>query len=623
MNKFTQEEYENAKNVNLVDYLMLNGYNLKKKGREFCLAEHDSLTINPDKNTWFWWSRNIGGGVIQFLQEYENKTLVEAIYSLNNKSTSELRAYTKYEPVYQNTENKELILPEKHEDNKRAWSYLVKSRCIDREIVNYLLDEDYIYQNNKGGVVFLGKDNENNVKFACVRSTSSNNSFRQDVTNSTKKYSFKIRGKNDKLFVFESPIDLLSHATISKMQGKNWKEDNRVSLGGVSDIALDKFLDDNENIKEIVLFLDNDVAGRKSENKICKKYSENYKVSIFHTKYKDLNETLVNYKKELEKDKNVNIKNFIEKVKKPFIEPKLQNKEILKEYFKKITKDIDDSVIDKFFNQNSVGFSENNKLVLFSKVENEENIGAYELDVYNMQYEKADIVENSYEIPVLFNNVNNEKDDLLIVINNILGAIYFNDISNVAYINDYKNILNLENILAKNDFKEVCLSIDKEDNLLKDEEFLNKVNTLKEKYPNININVNTTFVREDFYSMIKDEYIRKPFLKADVGNNEELYQYMLRNTPLEKEKIIRLFKENHIYQDVDRNMVFLVKDKEGNDIGGYSLNIYSDNRTIKILDNSCFSEVKIEPTRIRNFVEYIKNSLSIEKNQEQGLDMEL
>lgn len=155
MNKFTQEEYENAKNVNLIDYLMLNGYKLKKKGQNFCLEEHDSLIINPDKNVWFWWSRNIGGGVIQFLQEYENKTLVEAIYSLNNKSTSELRAYTKYEPVYQNTENKELILPEKHEDNKRAWSYLVKSRCIDREIVNYLLDEDYIYQNNKGGVVFF------------------------------------------------------------------------------------------------------------------------------------------------------------------------------------------------------------------------------------------------------------------------------------------------------------------------------------------------------------------------------------------------------------------------------------------------------------------------------------
>lgn len=257
MAKFTQEEYQRATEVNLVDYLQKNGYKLNKKGKEFCLEEHDSLYINKEKNSWYWYSQKKGGGVIQFLQEYENKTLVEAIYTLNNKSNVEHRAYTKYEPVDIKKEKGELILPLKNEDNRRVQAYLTKSRSLDFEIVNSLIKQGIIYESaEKHEVVFLSKDKENNVKYASKRSTLTSNSFRQDVTNSNKEFGFKTVGNSNKLFVFESPIDLISHCTLSKMQGKNWKEDNRISLGGVSDVALKRFLQENENIKEIVLFLD-------------------------------------------------------------------------------------------------------------------------------------------------------------------------------------------------------------------------------------------------------------------------------------------------------------------------------------------------------------------------------
>lgn len=71
-NNFTQEEYEKAREVELIDYLISSGYRLKKVGtNEFTLEEHDSMRINPVKNAFFWNSRGIGGSTIQFIQHYE------------------------------------------------------------------------------------------------------------------------------------------------------------------------------------------------------------------------------------------------------------------------------------------------------------------------------------------------------------------------------------------------------------------------------------------------------------------------------------------------------------------------------------------------------------------------
>ena len=54
MLSFTQDEYEKAKQVKLIDYLISNGYNLKKVGtNEYTLKEHDSMRINDLKNTFY------------------------------------------------------------------------------------------------------------------------------------------------------------------------------------------------------------------------------------------------------------------------------------------------------------------------------------------------------------------------------------------------------------------------------------------------------------------------------------------------------------------------------------------------------------------------------------------
>ncbi len=288
--RFNFDEIEEAKSVNIVDYLLTNGYNLKKAGKQYLLEPHSSFVIFPQTNSWFYYKENIGGNIINFLQEYESKSFKEAVSELLGKSISTERKYTKYVSVPM--EKGEIILPKKSNNTNKVFD-------------------------------FVSKDKENHIKYACIRSTYENSSFKQDVENSNKNYGFKTIGKSDKVFVFEAPIDLLSHATISKMQGKDWQEDNRISLGCVSDNALEKFLEENTHIKEVVLFLDNDETGLKNAEKITQKYGNDYDIKIFTSvKGKDLNETLVTYQNEKKLNKNLKINNFIKEIEKPFIPPK-------------------------------------------------------------------------------------------------------------------------------------------------------------------------------------------------------------------------------------------------------------------------------------------------------------
>ena len=313
---FTNEEIEEAINIDMMSYLSNKGYQFKKNGRNrYLLEPHSSLVLFTNTNSWYSFKDNKGGNLINFLQYYENKTFQEAMLEIigDNKNINQ-KEIKKYTPI--SKEKEELILPNANKNNNRVISYLTKSRGIDVEIVNEMINQGNIYENDKGGVVFLGKDKENNVKFACIRGTNENGKFRQDVKNSEKDYGFKTVGKSNRLFVFEAPIDLLSHATLSKMQGEDWQKDNRVSLGGTSDKALSKFLEENKNIEEIVLFLDNDDAGRENAKKIAKKYNNNYNVKIFFSvKGKDINEMLLNYNKEKELDNNVSLKEFIKEMK--------------------------------------------------------------------------------------------------------------------------------------------------------------------------------------------------------------------------------------------------------------------------------------------------------------------
>ena len=87
--------------------------------------------------------------------------------------------------------------------------------------------------------VFVGRDEDGAPRYAHQRGTAG--SFRLDVKGSDKAFNFCYRGEGERLFVFEAPIDLLSFLCLFK---KDWQKQSYLSLGGVGEKALLRFLSD-------------------------------------------------------------------------------------------------------------------------------------------------------------------------------------------------------------------------------------------------------------------------------------------------------------------------------------------------------------------------------------------
>ena len=128
----------------------------------------------------------------------------------------------------------------------------------------------------------------------------------RDATGSDKKYSFRLLSNvpNTTLHVFESSIDLLSYATILKYKGIDYKKENLIALAGIYQpakvieqskipIAIDCYLKEHTNCKNIVLHFDNDNAGRNATKAIQIVMPKDYIVVDCPVPYgKDINDFL-------------------------------------------------------------------------------------------------------------------------------------------------------------------------------------------------------------------------------------------------------------------------------------------------------------------------------------------
>jgi len=68
-----------------------------------------------------------------------------------------------------------------------------------------------------------------------------------------------------------------------------------LSLGGLSEKALERYLKDYPSITRITLCLDNDEAGRFASEQIKSKYSSDYEIRLHFPKHKDWNEDLIEF----------------------------------------------------------------------------------------------------------------------------------------------------------------------------------------------------------------------------------------------------------------------------------------------------------------------------------------
>jgi len=286
--RYSDEQIKAADSIDLASYLESRGYALKREGNQAKLADHESLYIKG--NQWYWFSQKKGGKTISFLTEYEGMSFVEAMKILTGEEPVSDKPLPKARHVERPTV-KELILPDPSNNNNAVFSYL-KSRGIDARIIKRCIDEGTIFQTNmfyirkEDGsyekkycppqVVFVGKDPKGTARYACTRSCKGNE--KHDAYGSDKAYAFCLPHEGSKaVWVFESAIDALSHATLSNYSKNNYSA-HRLSLGGISPAALQQFLKDHPEVRYVNLALDNDEQGREATESIKEFLGDRYKV---------------------------------------------------------------------------------------------------------------------------------------------------------------------------------------------------------------------------------------------------------------------------------------------------------------------------------------------------------
>lgn len=310
MARYTKEQIDSVAQTDMVDFLASEyGWTIVKVGNCYSTKEHDSIRIRPDRKFWYWNSQKIGGkGLIEWLRKIENMDFKEIMSKMVGTiyPSAEIAEYSTENSInHGNTSYfDEKNIPQKTNGKySNAFVYLTKTRCISAGVVSELMKSHRIYQDIKNNVVFVNPNEKGEVGFWCLRGTNTEKKFTRNMSGSNNPYygfALDAQCECDTLYVFEAPIDLLSHCTIAdiKYGTGSWHNQHRIALCGVNDTAMRYYLSSHKNINTIKFCLDNDEAGRTATQKLMAKYYElGYRTQSISYKCpgKDINEMLCNY----------------------------------------------------------------------------------------------------------------------------------------------------------------------------------------------------------------------------------------------------------------------------------------------------------------------------------------
>lgn len=363
-----------AKNMNILDVANSLGMNMLKSSRnEYYWDEHDSFKINTSKNMFRWYSKDIGGDVIQMVQTLRGVSFREAINYLNTGHFEEAK-------VQEVTREPFKYLLEKYEtdfDNGRR--YLKEVRGLSENTIDFFLKEQALalvnrkYQDGYSEQVLVFKyfDNNRNIIGGSLQGIEANKNryegkgyLKQIIYNSdgTAGVNVTVGEKADRLIFFEAPIDMMSYYELNKNNLNNVK---LISMDGLKESTVARYLtehiitdearrktldfsnavgymnfiikdtdyfDGNKNADVITLAVDNDSAGRNFIEKLEKiglKFQTELPPQLKNKEKTDWNEVLIVQKK-LEKRKGeINMEqNTGNKTREEFLEKLVDSKKL-------------------------------------------------------------------------------------------------------------------------------------------------------------------------------------------------------------------------------------------------------------------------------------------------------
>lgn len=235
-------------------------------GNTYTTRTHDCLKISNGR--WMWWSQGIGGRTaLDYLIKVRDYTFLEAMELITGQAA--------IRPVDMSPEpktaEKKLLLPEISRCQIHVVSYL-KSRGIDMELMEFCMKTGWIYESaGRRNAVFVGRDREGTPRYAALRGIGTD--FIGEASGSDKNYSFSIPAeKSGEVHLFESAIDLLSYATLQKLDGQSWQGGHLLSLAGIYQPAKkieESSLEENSTVRDNVLFEYGLFAGALGKENVC------------------------------------------------------------------------------------------------------------------------------------------------------------------------------------------------------------------------------------------------------------------------------------------------------------------------------------------------------------------
>ena len=292
---FTDEQKVLANSVDLAEYLRVRGEKLERAGIEHKLiyydssGKHDSITIHG--STWFDHKNQVGGGAIKFMQEFYDMDFQTAVQELLGQRVTPL-SHSPPKAIAKE-EKKEFRLPQANTNMHRVYAYLIKQRFISADIITHFAKQHTLYEDkNHHNAVFVGLNEKGMPKQAHKRSTNSvGSTFRITCSGSDTRYSFAHFGEDERLYIFEAPIDMLSFLTLYP---KEWQKHSYIAMNGVYENAVLTALKNHSNLSEVILCVDNDEGGIEAVDRLRDILNENgySNVKRLAPPYKDWNEVL-------------------------------------------------------------------------------------------------------------------------------------------------------------------------------------------------------------------------------------------------------------------------------------------------------------------------------------------
>ena len=276
---YTKEQIEQANNADIAEYVQAH-FNCEKAGKEIHIRGYGGLYVNPNNNTFFRHSENIGGkGLLEFCKKILDMPFLEAM----NECVGEAAEVKQFSPSLKplETEKKDFVMPEKSEDGyKSIYAYFINTRSLSPETVRTFANKGLIYPTVSKGVskttgkpyqktnaVFLHKNEQGQPCGADIQGIDKNPEYRfkgcaaHDNTDRGFVYDKGNIEKIDTVYIFEAPIDLMSFVELHP------EIDNAkfVALSGLKPSVVEPYI--SSDLK-VVSCVDNDAAGINFNNRI-------------------------------------------------------------------------------------------------------------------------------------------------------------------------------------------------------------------------------------------------------------------------------------------------------------------------------------------------------------------